>query len=631
MYSTHLDGYSTYDNLGGWQTVKVTLLVATLVLGCGVAHAQQANTYPGVILSSRSTAANEALVHTAAAQVKFTGLASEPLASGTEYVKEKKLSALESGLISGRRKLCRTARIRKIMKLAKGYLHCSPNYELSLLLEPNDPSYNTAMWGLFNIAASAAWDVTTGSKDAIVAVVDTGIFHAHPDLRSNIWSNPAEILGNGRDDDVNGYIDDAFGVDAITRAGSGTDDNGHGTHVAGTIGATGNNGLGVVGVNWNVRLMAAKFLNSSGSGSTSDAIRAIEYIVAAKKRGHNVVAINASWGGGSFSEALLKSIENANQAGILFVASAGNSTRNNDLTPSYPASYRATNVVSVASIDSSGQLSYFSNYGLNSVHIAAPGGNIYSTVLPDRYGYKSGTSMAAPHVAGIASLSYAACPLLNTQRLKDTILGNGLKTAYLSSRVITGSMANAAGAILAAKALCSTITPSPSATPDPKVTVPPTPTPTATSTPTSTPTAPTPTPTSTPTATPTPTNTPLPTNGYLVADPSTIPAATTATLRISTGQKNTRAVVSLKYVVYDTAGSPFTCPGATIVSLPTGTRTIKIPLPAQAKHFPAINISFATLRSRFTTTLYQTGTKPTLVPRTEASRLCRYLTSKHFF
>jgi subtilisin family serine protease len=446
--------------------------------------------------------------------------------------------------------------------------------------------------------------------------MDTGISHSHPDLRQNLWVNPREIPSNNRDDDYNGYIDDVYGMNAITRIGSGTDDNRHGTHIAGVIGATGDNNEGIAGLNWKVKLMSAKFLSSVGSGSTADAIKAIRYIVAAKKKGHNIIAINNSYGGTAFSEPLLDAIKSANAEGILFIASAGNSSRNNDTNPSYPASYRVENVISVASVDSTGVLSSFSNYGPNSVHIAAPGKNIYSSVLSGKYAALSGTSMACPHIAGLAALTYAACPSSTMPQRKGVILANGIKTNALAAKLSTGSIANAAGAVLAAAAACTSRTPLPTPTPDPFIT--PSLTPTAATTPSSTPT---------PTATPTPSL--IPAGAYLLADPSVIPAASVATLKISIGEF-TSATVSLRYSFTDLAGANYLCVGATIVSLPKGSRTLKLPLPPDAKYFSNISISFNTLKGKYSTHLTQTGTESTIVPGVKAAALCNWLTSQRF-
>lgn len=605
-----------------WRWIIALLL--TLLLSPMPASGESSRTYPGVIISNNSTRINEASIHAAVASMSFPGLFSERLRAGAVRVVDK---GEKGEAIAGRRNLCRTARVRRIMKLARGHVTCSPNYELVATRDPNDPGFISPMWGPRYLAAPAAWEVTTGSRDAIVAVIDTGIYQSHTDLFTNIWSNPGEISNNGRDDDVNGYVDDAWGVNTISRIGSGTDDNGHGTHVAGTIGAIGDNRLGVVGINWKVSLMAVKFLASNGSGSTANAIRGIEYVVAAKRKGSNIVAINASWGGPSYSKALQDAIASAGDEGILFVAAAGNRAQNIDMFPSYPASFKLDNVIAVASIESTGAMSSFSNYGFYSVHIAAPGGKIYSTYPPNTYATLSGTSMASPHVAGVAALTYAACPRLTAGLIKEMILTNGVKSAPLSALISSGSVVNAAGAVIAATDRCSSLPPLPTATPNPNATA--TPTPTATSA-TPLPTATfTPTPTITPTPTATATPTPLPTNGYLVADPSIIPAATTATLKISVG-RTTPAVVSLKYVFYDGVGNAYSCVGGTTVSLPKGSRTIQLPLPSEAKYFPVIGVSFSTLTAKFSTSITQTGTQLTLIPNSRASALCSNLTSKMF-
>jgi subtilisin family serine protease len=265
----------------------------------------------------------------------------------------------------------------------------SPNYRLYAdTTIPNDPRFNE-LWGLHNtgqtggtadvdIDAPEAWDKNTGSSGVIVAVIDTGIDYNHSDLAANIWINPNEVV-DGYDNDGNGYIDDIHGINAITGSGDPMDDNGHGTHCSGTIGAVGNNGLGVVGVNWNVQMMGTKFLNASGSGSTSDAITCLDYIIEEKTTyGQNIVGINASWGGGGFSQSLADAIDAAGSAGIVFCAAAGNSGTNNDTSPHYPSSYTCSNIVAVTAVDHDGNQYY--NYGPTSVDLGAPGRSILSTV-----------------------------------------------------------------------------------------------------------------------------------------------------------------------------------------------------------------------------------------------------------
>ena len=256
----------------------------------------------------------------------------------------------------------------------------------------NDPQAGN-LWGMTKIDAQDAWGISTGSKSVVVAVIDTGVDYTHPDLAANIWTNP----NAGKD----GFVGDVHGYNFVANTGDCMDDNGHGTHVSGTIAAVGNNGLGVAGVTWSTSIMALKFLNSQGQGYLSDAVRAINYATMERTTyGVNVRVINASWGGGSFSAAMQSAIQAAGNAGILFVAAAGNSASNNDVTPQYPANYRLPNVISVAASDQNDNLAYFSCYGATTVDIAAPGVSIYSTLPGNRYGALSGTSMATPQVSG---------------------------------------------------------------------------------------------------------------------------------------------------------------------------------------------------------------------------------------
>lgn len=256
---------------------------------------------------------------------------------------------------------------------------------------PNDELFDN-LWGMHNtsqtggsddadIDAQFAWNRVTGSNDVVVGIIDTGIDDGHPDLADNIWRNSAEVNGiTGVDDDGNGYIDDFYGIDTVNFDSDPDDDAGHGTHVAGTIGAVGNNSIGVVGVNWQVKLAACKFLDAYGSGYTSDAIECISYFNALKASGVNVKVTNNSWGGGGADTLLEDAIAEANNQQIVFVAAAGNSSDNNDYYPSYPASYQLPNVVSVAATNHYDELAYFSNYGASSVHLAAPGSEILSTI-----------------------------------------------------------------------------------------------------------------------------------------------------------------------------------------------------------------------------------------------------------
>jgi len=363
---------------------------------------------------------------------------------------------------------------------------CSCNAELSATRTPNDPWLNQE-WGLhqssdIDINALEAWDITTGSSSAVVAVIDSGIDYSHPDLAANMWRNGGEIAGNGIDDDANGYVDDVFGINAITSSGDPWDDNGHGTHCAGTIGAVTNNGIGIAGVAWNVKLMGVKFLGSSGSGSLFAAIRAIDYVTMMKQRGVNVILSNNSWGGGSYLSPLYEAIARARDAGILFVAAAGNSASDNDVTPSYPSNYPVSNVIAVAAVDSQANLAGFSNYGVQKVHIGAPGVSIASTYPGGGYRYLSGTSMAAPHVSGALALLASHASYATAEDLKSTLLRSGRPLASLQGVVSTGTMVNARQMLLSAPlppGTAGTVPVATTPTPTP-IAVAPTPTPTPT-------------------------------------------------------------------------------------------------------------------------------------------------------
>jgi hypothetical protein len=313
----------------------------------------------------------------------------------------------------------------------------------------NDPSVtNGSLWGmygdtsspanLYGSQAAEAWSRGfTGTSDVVVAIIDEGFQISHPDLVNNVGSNPGEISGNGIDDDGNGYIDDRNGWDFVSNDNtvydSTADD--HGTHVAGTIGAEGGNGIGVAGVNWDVSLLSGKFLGDTG-GTTANAIKAVDYFTDLKTRhGLNLVATNNSWGGGGYSQGLYDAINRANNANIFFVAAAGNSSSS---TPSYPAAYDLPNVISVASIDSNGGLSSFSNYGSTWVDLGAPGGAIQSTLPSNTYGTYSGTSMATPHVTGALALMRSTQPTATMAQLKQALLESVVQTASLVGKTATG-------------------------------------------------------------------------------------------------------------------------------------------------------------------------------------------------
>jgi serine protease len=322
---------------------------------------------------------------------------------------------------------------------------------------PNDPQFNV-LWGLHNtgqsggvagadISAAAAWDTSVGSHDVIVGVIDTGVDFTHPDLAANIFVNPGEIAGNNVDDDANGYIDDVHGINAITGSGNPMDDHDHGTHCSGTIGAAGNDGVGVAGVNWNVSIMGLKFLSAAGSGTTDDAVEAINYAVAMKNAGVNIRVLSNSWGGGPFSQALEDAISAANDADILFVAAAGNSNTNNDASPHFPSSYDVPNVLAVAATTRTDAKSSFSSFGLTSVDLGAPGTDILSTVAGGGHAIFSGTSMATPHVSGAAALMLSVNDTLTADELKQILMDTGDPIPSMANITVSGKRLNVENAL----------------------------------------------------------------------------------------------------------------------------------------------------------------------------------------
>ena len=440
--------------------IAVALLLWTVSATAAVAAApaapRHARTVPGVVLvgyqpgtpaTERSAARRS--VHAEAAR------ALSPLARSSERLTLPRGTSVDAAIAA----LRRDPNVR----------FAEPDYVLSTDAISNEPLVTGGnVWGMLsgtsspsNVYGTGAMDAWAngfaGSRQVVVGVVDEGIQIDHPDLAANIWTNPWEVAGNGVDDDGNGYVDDIHGWDFLHDDNSvydGPTVDGHGTHVAGTIGGVGGNGFGVAGVNWAVSLISAKFLE--GNGDTADAIRALDYLTDLKARhGLNIVATNNSWGGGEFSQALLDAINRGGDRGILFVAAAGNAGADDDgLEPFYPAASACTRrfdtgaprgwdcILSVAAIDEAGALADFSNFGSTTVDLGAPGTNIVSTYPPSSYASSDGTSMATPLVSGALALLVsctASLPVpLTASQLRGDLLATGAATPSLAGKTVTG-------------------------------------------------------------------------------------------------------------------------------------------------------------------------------------------------
>lgn len=317
---------------------------------------------------------------------------------------------------------------------------------------PNDPGLNL-LWGMqgattsptsaYGSGALAAWNAGALCSSSVhVGIIDEGVMINHGDLRANVWLNPGEgSRADRKDNDRNGFVDDLRGWDFAANNASVYDGpaDDHGTHVAGTVAAAANNGAGVFGVCPSARLISAKFLGANG-GTTASAVKAINYLTQLKlAKKINLVATNNSWGGGGYSQALYDAIKAAGNANILFIAAAGNSGLDIDAAPSYPASYQLPNVISVGALDENGRRASFSNYGVNTVHIAAPGVDIVSTVPTSTgaagYAYMSGTSMAAPHVTGAAALYASLNPCATAAQIREALLRLAVRDPQLTGVV----------------------------------------------------------------------------------------------------------------------------------------------------------------------------------------------------
>ena len=437
--------------------VGVALVVSVLPV-----YAQPgAQGLPTEIFQGREVAAREVLV-------KFRGATSATiLQTGQQEDADLIQEVGRTGALRLRSRSKDVGALVKSLSARPDVEFAEPNFIVYATLTPTDTSFGQ-LWGLKNtgqsiqgvfgtpgadISAVPAWDIATGSTANVVAVVDTGIDYTHPDLAANVWSAPFAFTVTIAGQTIN-CAAGTHGFNAITNTCDPMDDNNHGTHVSGTIGAVGNNASGVVGVNWTASIMGAKFLNKSGSGSTAGAINAIEFAIQAKTTfggGANVRVLSNSWGGGGFSQALLDQINKANANGMLFVAAAGNSGTNNDTTPFYPATYDAPNVVAVAATDNTDARASFSNYGATTVDLGAPGVDVLSTIIGNSYAYFSGTSMATPHVSGAAALVLSKCAL-TTSSLRDTILSNVDPIPSMAGITVTGGRLNVDKALLACAA-----------------------------------------------------------------------------------------------------------------------------------------------------------------------------------
>lgn len=340
-----------------------------------------------------------------------------------------------------------TAQMLTALRRDPNVEYAEPNYRITMDVVPNDPRF-AELYGMRNtgqtggtagadIRATNAWDVYTGDPSQKIGIIDTGVDYNHPDLAANVWTNPGEIAGNGIDDDGNGYVDDVHGYDVVNNDGDPMDDNGHGSHCAGTIAGVGNNGVGVTGVNWHASVIGIKFLDASGSGSTEGAIAGIQYAITVGAR-----LTSNSWGGGGFSQALLDAINAAGAAGQLFIAAAGNSGTDNDSSPHYPSTYDSPYIIAVAATDDADGLASFSCFGATTVDLGAPGVDILSCQPGGGYQLLSGTSMATPHVSGAAALVWGRFPGATNLQIKQLLLTKADPIPSLAGKCVTGARLN---------------------------------------------------------------------------------------------------------------------------------------------------------------------------------------------
>jgi thermitase len=360
----------------------------------------------------------------------------------------RRLKSIDGTVVKPGAKGLALATLLRRLRAARGVAYAEPDFYLNQSVTPDDPlwplQYALAPGGAGAIQAPVAWN--TSQRCSTVAVLDTGTQTNHPDLQPNVWHNPHEIDDNNKDDDKNGYVDDYYGVNLVAGKGSGEDDEGHGTHVSGIIAGHGDNALGGAGLCWSGSVMPVKFMNSKGKGSTSNAIRGIDYAI---REGAKV--INCSFGSSSKSSALQDAVDSAQDKGVLMVIAAGNDGESIDKAPEYPAAFSNGNIITVAAVTSTGALASFSNFGSKLVDIGAPGDNILSTYPRSTYKVLSGTSMAAPMVSAVAALVRHENTKMTYSQIRSAILSHTTPDAALKGKVARPGVVNAAAALSAVR------------------------------------------------------------------------------------------------------------------------------------------------------------------------------------
>jgi subtilisin family serine protease len=436
------------------QSVRTCLWVAAVAILSVSLCAQEVE-----VIGGRQAMAHEALV-----KFRAESTPRARLALARQYGIREMRALGRTGAMRVRAESLPAAKLVEQLSAEPGVLYAEPNYMVHIVdapttTPPNDPSF-AAEWGLQNtgqsgglphadIDAVSAWTISTGSHNVVVGVVDTGIDYTHPDLQPNVWSAPAAYTLTFAPGDILSCPAGSHGYDAILNTCDPMDQQNHGTHVSGTIGATGNNGQGTVGVNWTVQIAGFRFLDATGTGTVANAIRAIDAAIQVKEAfptQANIQVLSNSWGGAGYSQALLDEVNATGDAGMLFVAAAGNNGEDLSTMPTYPAAYAAANKIVVAATDDDDALAYFSNYGATIVDLGAPGVNILSTIIGGKYETMSGTSMATPHVSGAAALVLSACSL-STAALRQTIVSTADPVPSLAFKTITGSRLNAYRAV----------------------------------------------------------------------------------------------------------------------------------------------------------------------------------------